>query len=85
MTNGKWIGASLDAKSGTLTLSIDGRNIVSHTKVGDEHHLILAERPAETYGGARAAMARILEVLREEGGDVKELCMRENSVFKLLL
>lgn len=58
---------------------------MSHQKIGDEHYLILAERPAETYGGAQAAMRRIIEVLREEGGDVHELCMRENSVFKLPL
>jgi hypothetical protein len=80
---GKWIDASL--KDGMLVLGIDGRRIISHQKIGDEHYLILADRPAETYGGAKAAMARIIEVLREEGGDVKELCLRENSVFKLPL
>lgn len=79
-----WIDASLKP-DGMLVLSINDRHIVSHQKIGEEHHLILAERPAETYGGAQAAMARMLEVLREEGGDVQELCLRENSVFKLPL
>lgn len=60
-------------ENGLLVLSIGSRNIVSHQEIDGEHHLILVDRPAETYGGAKAAMARIIEVLREEGGDVREL------------
>lgn len=80
----KWIDASLKP-DGMLVLGIDGRNIVSHQKIDGEHHLILAERPAETYSSPETARTRILDVLREEGGDVKELCLRENSCFKVPL
>ena len=81
---GKWIDASLKP-DGMLVLGIDGRNIATHQKIEGKHYLVLADRPAEIYGGAQAAMRRIIEVLREEGGDVHELCLRENSVFKLPL
>lgn len=83
--NGKWIQASLDAKSGMLILSIEGRKVATHTEVNGSHYLILAERPAETHRDPANARARLLEVLREEGGDVDELQQRENSVFKVPL